>query len=76
MEFKPHGIDETFIAERIDELRIRKGVSEYKMSLDMGHSKNYIQNIRTKRSSPSLSEFFNICNYLETTPTDFFNNKK
>ncbi len=34
---------EKFIRDRIFELRIKKGVSEYKMSTDMGHSKSYIQ---------------------------------
>ena len=29
--------------ERITELRIQKNISEYKMSLDLGHSKSYIR---------------------------------
>ena len=35
-------IDAKYIAERITALRIQKNVSEYKMSLDMGHSPSYI----------------------------------
>ena len=31
-------MDNEFIRKRITELRIKKGVSEYKMSLDLGHS--------------------------------------
>ncbi len=34
-------MNETFIRERITELRIQKNISEYKMSLDLGHSKNH-----------------------------------
>lgn len=63
---------ETFIRERITELRIKKGVSEYKMSTELGHSKSYIQSITSGRSLPSLSEFLYICDYLSVTPKDFF----
>ena len=31
-----------FIRNRITELRLKKGVSEYQLSYDLGHSKNYI----------------------------------
>lgn len=31
-------MEQDFIRERITNLRIQKGVSEYKMSLDLGHS--------------------------------------
>ncbi|MCL2071314.1 MAG: helix-turn-helix domain-containing protein [Oscillospiraceae bacterium] len=74
--FDSNDIDETFIGKRITELRKRKGVSEYQMSLDIGRSKNYIQNIRTGRSLPSLPELFNICSYLQFTPKDFFDRGK
>ena len=63
---------DSFIRERITELRIKKGVSEYKMSTDLGHSKSYIQSITSGRSLPSLSEFLYICDYLSVTPKDFF----
>lgn len=48
---------DSFIRERITELRIKKGVSEYRMSTDLGHSKSYIQSITSGRALPSLSEF-------------------
>ena len=63
---------DSFIRERITELRIKKGVSEYKMSTDLGHSKSYIQSITSGRSLPSPSEFLYICDYLSVTPKDFF----
>lgn len=34
-------MDEQFIRNRITELRVKKGVSEYRMSMDLGHSKSY-----------------------------------
>lgn len=63
---------DSFIRERITELRIKKGVSEYKMSTDLGHSKSYIQSITSGRALPSLSEFLYICEYLSVTPKDLF----
>ena len=33
---------EDFVRNRISQLRISKGVSEYKMSYDLGHSRGYI----------------------------------
>lgn len=66
-------MNETFIRNRISELRIQKNISEYKMSLDLGHSKSYIQSISSGKALPSMSEFFYICEYLGVTPMEFFN---
>ena len=33
-------MDAEFVRERITQLRVRKDVSEYKMSYDLGHSAN------------------------------------
>ncbi|MCD8331405.1 MAG: helix-turn-helix domain-containing protein [Oscillospiraceae bacterium] len=63
---------EQYIRDRITELRLQKGVSEYKMSLDLGHSKSYIQSISSGKSLPSMPEFLYICEYLGVTPKDFF----
>jgi len=65
-------VNDTYIRDRITALRIQKDVSENKMSLDIGHSKGYIQNIVSGRALPSLAEFLAICSYLGVTPKDFF----
>ncbi len=65
-------MDLQFIRERISCLRTKKNVSEYKMSLDLGHSKSYIQSISSGRAAPSMSEFLYICEYLGVTPKEFF----
>ncbi len=62
-----------YIRERITQLRIKKNVSEYKMSLDLGHSRSYIQSISSGRAMPSMSEFLYLCEYLGVTPSEFFN---
>jgi transcriptional regulator with XRE-family HTH domain len=64
-------MDYNFIRRRITELRLKKGVSEYQMSLDLGHSRSYIQNIASGRSKPSIEEFLYMCEYLSVTPKAF-----
>lgn len=61
-----------YVRERITQLRIQKGVSEYKMSYDLGHSRGYINNISSGKALPSMAEFFAICEYFSITPIEFF----
>lgn len=63
---------EDFVRERITALRLKKGVSEYQMSYDLGYSRSYVYNISSGKSLPPLKEFFAICDYLGITPRDFF----
>lgn len=63
---------EDFLRERITNLRIKKGVSEYQMSYDLGHSRGYVYNISSGKALPPLKEFFAICDYFEITPQQFF----
>lgn len=66
-------MDIEFIRERITQLRLQKGVSEYKMSYDLGHSRGYINNISSGKTLPSMTEFLAICEYFGITPIEFFN---
>lgn len=61
-----------FVRTRITELRIAKGVSEYRMSLDLDKCGSYIRSITSGRALPSLGELFNICIYFGISPSDFF----
>lgn len=63
---------ESFVRDRITSLRLQKGISEYKMSYDLGHSRGYINNISSGKALPSMSEFFAICEYFDITPVEFF----
>lgn len=63
---------EDFVRNRITQLRMSAGLSEYQLSYNLGHSKGYINNISSGKSLPSLSEFFAICDYFDITPHDFF----
>ena len=59
--------------QRVAELRIQKGVSARDMSLSLGQSESYINKIENKRTLPSMTGFFYICEYLDITPQEFFN---
>lgn len=65
-------MDADFIRNRITELRLRKGRSEYQMSYDLGHSRGYIYNISSGKCLPPMNEFLAICDYFQITPAEFF----
>ena len=65
-------MNEDFVRNRITQLRIRKGVSEYQMSYDLGHSRGYVYNISSGKSIPPLRELLAICDYFQLSPQQFF----
>lgn len=65
-------MESEYISKRITELRLKKGIAEHRMSLDLGHSRSYMQGISSGRALPSMTEFLAICDYLKVTPKDFF----
>ena len=51
---------------------MNKGVSARDMSLSIGQSAGYINNIENGVNFPSMSVFFYICEYFDITPMEFF----
>lgn len=47
-------MDTQFVRDRITQLRLKKGVSEYQMSYDLGHSRSYVYNISSGKSLPPI----------------------
>lgn len=66
---------EELFYERLAKLRTQKGVSARDMSLSLGQSESYINKIENKKSLPSMSGFFYICEYLNVHPKDFFDDE-
>ncbi len=60
-------------SKRLTQLRLNKGVSARDMSLSLGQSPGYINNIENGVNLPSMTVFFYICDYFDITPKDFFN---
>ena len=65
-------MDEGYIAKRITQLRLKKGVSARSMSLSIGQNPVYINNIESGKALPSVLGLLYICDYLEITPMEFF----
>jgi len=63
---------EKFVRDRITQLRLKKDVSEYQMSYELGHSRGYVYNISSGKALPPMKEFFAICDYFGITPMEFF----
>ncbi|MGN0153686.1 MAG: helix-turn-helix domain-containing protein [Lachnospiraceae bacterium] len=63
---------EDFFAERLSQLRQQKNVSAREMSLSLGQNGSYINRIENKHTFPSMQTFFYICEYLQITPQEFF----
>ena len=65
-------IDADFISDRIAKLRTEKNISARDMSLSLGQSQSYINNIENGVTYPSMTVFFYICDYLGISPKEFF----
>ena len=63
---------ENFFADRLRFLRNERNISAREMSLALGQNESYINKIETCQRSVSMSAFFNICDFLSITPSDFF----
>ena len=61
-----------WFSERLTHLRMEKGVSARDMSLSLGQSESYINKIENRRTMPSMTGFFYICEYLGIAPNEFF----
>ena len=64
--------DDNLFSERLAKLRIEKGVSARNMSLSIGQSANYINKIENRKAFPNMQIFFYICDYLDISVSDFF----
>lgn len=63
---------EDFFVERLSSLRNQKNISAREMSLALGQNSSYINRIENKLAFPSMQAFFYICEYLQVSPKDFF----
>lgn len=64
-----------WFSERLTQLRLEKGVSARDMSLSLGQSESYINKIENRRTMPSMTGFFYICEFLGIEPQEFFDTK-
>lgn len=60
------------LRQRLTQLRLKAELSEYQLSLALGQSKGYIQQISSGRALPSMQRFFDLCEFFHVTPAEFF----
>ena len=65
-------VEQKVFIDRLVKLRMNKGVSARDMSLSIGQSEGYINNIENGVNFPSMTVFFYICDYFGITPMEFF----
>ncbi|MGN1349841.1 MAG: helix-turn-helix domain-containing protein [Anaerovoracaceae bacterium] len=63
---------EEFFSERLTQLRQQNGASAREMSLAIGQNGSYINRIENGKAFPSMQCFFYICEFLQVSPSDFF----
>ena len=61
------------VKERLEELRVEKGLSIYELTYKAELSENTIYHWYNNRSSPSLSALMAVCKALDITLEEFFN---
>lgn len=65
-------MEKNFIGERITSLRLNEGISEYKLSKNIGKCNNYINKVASGSITPTLDSLLAICEYFAITLAQFF----
>ena len=63
-------VDYNLLAKRLSKIRKEKGLTQAQLAEKANLTNNYISNIETQHSIPSLETLVKICNALEITPND------
>lgn len=68
-------MDYTFISKRVYTLLEQHDITEYELSMQLGRCRSYINKITSNKTLPSMKGFFEICDYFQITPEEFFTNQ-
>lgn len=68
-------MDKQFVKERYARIRMAKNISARKLSLELGQSREYINQIENGHALPSLEGLFNFCDYFGISLGEFFEDK-
>lgn len=68
-------MDREFIKERYAKIRLAHNVSARRLSLELGQSTEYINQIENGKNMPSLDGLINFCNYFGITMGEFFEDR-
>ena len=68
-------MDKKFVQMRIARIRNAHNVSARKVSMELGQSTEYINQIENGKALPSLEGLFNICDYFNISLGEFFDDR-
>ena len=68
----PFCMDKSFIAKRVSRIREAKNRSARSLSLDLGMSSEYINQVENGKLNPSLDFISNFCDYFKIPLGEFF----
>lgn len=65
-------MDKEFIKERVATIRNSKNISARSLSLNLGMSSEYVNQVENGRLMPSLDFIMNFCDYFNISISEFF----
>ncbi len=65
-------MNKKIFAERVAKLVAKKGLSEYRISREIGQCPTYIGKVASGKIYPSMGAFFTMCEYFGIEPSEFF----
>lgn len=65
-------MDKEFIKERVSTIRNSKNISARSLSLNLGMSSEYVNQVENGRLMPSLDFIMNFCDYFNISVAEFF----
>jgi transcriptional regulator with XRE-family HTH domain len=65
-------VDKEFISKRFSSIRIAHNISARQLSLSLGQSPAYINQIECEHKSPSIDGLLNFCEYFNMPLAEFF----
>ncbi len=68
-------MDRKFVQQRIARIRNAHKISARRLSVELGQSTEYINQIENGKSLPSLEGLFNFCDYFGISLGEFFEDK-
>lgn len=68
-------MDKSFIRERYAKIRLAHNMSARKLSIELGQSTEYINQIESGKNMPSVEGLLNFCNYFNISVGEFFEDK-
>ncbi len=65
-------MDKNYVKDRYAKIRLAHGISARRLSLELGQSTEYINQIENGKSMPSIEGLMNFCDYFGISVGEFF----